>query len=138
MKPSAARAALIEAIEEPLTTRPKAAAGDRLRVLLASQEPEAIAERTVMVTLLALDKSEVDALDIYTVTYQVAAYYTSTKDVEDRIADDANALSERLWRLHTRNAGIQASTPGPLSIETRPGLVISRRDVTIIFRGGGA
>lgn len=135
MRASAVRTAIIDAIEaEPLDH--KARAGDVIRVLRSAREPESVTERTAMVRLLSgPDKTEHNTCDAFEVVYQVSLFYAPSADIDDRIAADGERLYQPLFNLHTDASGdIMNAQPGPQTISEDAGLVVSRRDVAVLFR----
>ncbi len=127
------RQAVIDAIEGA-TVDTKASSTDVFRVLRQTREPTSVQERVFMVRLIqGPDKTEENTCDAFVVTYQVVGFYSTSKDVEDRIASDNERLYHPLWNL-TSTTGIENSTVGPTYIEEGDNMIAARRDVAILYR----
>lgn len=73
-------------------------------------------------------------LDAYEVEYTLEVFYTPTKDVETRIAKDAEQITFDLATLQTQNSDIMVSSIGAGSVDFLDNLIVCQIPVLITYR----
>ena len=136
MRASAVRAAIIAAVLAA-TSDSKAGAADKLRCYKGAVEPDATQDRVFTVRLIAGPmKDDSNTCDAFVATYQVSVFHAAAGDIDDRIAAE-NERIERALRssaLIADEADIMDAQLGNPSVEESASQLVSRRDVTVLYR----
>ena len=105
MRASAVKTAIVDSLEA-ITVASNVGGESFTYVDLGGREPGALSERAFEVELTAVAPTILITESAQIVSFLVTIYYASYPQVEDRIADDAERVVKKLYRLFEQNGDI--------------------------------
>tara|TARA_R110000824_G_scaffold11125_2_gene48372 strand:+ start:1489 stop:1911 length:423 start_codon:yes stop_codon:yes gene_type:complete len=105
MRASAVKTAIADSIES-ITVDSNVGGESFAYVDLGGREPGALSERAFEVELTGVAPTILITESAQIVSFLVTIYYASYPQVEDRIADDAERVVKKMYRLFEQNADI--------------------------------
>jgi len=128
------RAAVAAQVEASIVSRNQGR--DRLRhVEMSQRDTQMLPERAFKLSLLGppqrLDYSQCVA---YRVEYDCEVFYTAAAGIQDRIADDAQAITKSVYSIHTQSADLWSGDAVAQSPTELDGNVILPVSIVVKYR----
>mgnify|MGYP003137446456 CR=1 FL=1 len=135
MRCSEVKAKIVETIEG-VTVDNAVGARDRLvYVDTGGREIQGSPDRLFRVILQTVPhRAPFLTLDAFLAEFGVDVHYVASKNVEDRVASDAEKINTELVQLHTTDNEIYSIEVTPGSVTETDGLMIAHTDCVVTYR----
>lgn len=113
----------------------QAGSADRLQHLDVARLPGGARDRAFRVRVLTPPhRDELQTCDAFIIEFQIDIYYALAAGIDDRICADIERIWWKLETLQSRNAGINASVPSHVGVETGDSNQIVRLLLRVQYR----